>query len=114
MSATAERVQGLSQLAQLTQSEVGRIVDASPRTVARWAAGEVEPQPDARDRLLQLHYVARQLIEVLGLAPSDANPWLFEPNQLLQGDTPADRLARGEFRLVLGLIEALADAQRFF
>ena len=41
MSAIAERVQGLSQLAQLTQSEVGRIVDASPRTVARWAAGEV-------------------------------------------------------------------------
>lgn len=109
MSMIAERVRGLSELAQLTQSEVGRIVNASPRTVARWVAGEVEPQPGARDRLLELHYVARQLVDVLGLTPSDANVWLFEPNQLLQGDTPAARLAHGEFRTVLGLIEALAD-----
>jgi len=89
----------------LTHPESNPRIDAALRSLP----GEVEPQPDARDRLLQLHYVARQLIEVLGLTPSDANTWLFEPNQLLQGDTPADRLARGEFRMVLGLIEALAD-----
>jgi transcriptional regulator with XRE-family HTH domain len=109
MTAIAERVRGLSEAAQLTQSEVGRIVGASPRTVARWAAGEVEPQPDARDRLLQLNYVATQLVEVLGLTSADANVWLFEPSRELAGDTPADRLAAGDFRSVIAVIGALAD-----
>jgi transcriptional regulator with XRE-family HTH domain len=109
MTAIAERVQGLSQLAGLTQAEVARIVGTSPRTVARWAAGTADPQPEARDRLLRLNYVANQLVEVLGLSPADANIWIFEPNRLLQGDSPADRLEAGDFRTVLGLIEGLAD-----
>lgn len=109
MTAIAERVRGLSEAAQLTQSEVGRIVGASSRTVARWASGEVEPQPDARYRLLQLNYVANQLVEVLGLSGAHANVWLFEPNRELNGDTPADRLTAGDFRSVIALIGALAD-----
>lgn len=109
MTAIAERVRGLSETARLTQSEVGRIVGASPRTVARWAAGEVEPQPEARDRLLQLNYVATLLVEVLGLSASHANVWIFEPNRLLGGDTPAARLSAGDFRSVIALIEGLAD-----
>jgi len=109
MTAIADRVQGLAHVADLSQAEVARIVGASPRTVARWVAGEVVPQPDARDRLLRLNYVANQLVDVLGLNAGDANVWIFEPNSLLQGDSPADRLTAGDFRTVLGLIEAIAD-----
>ena len=109
MTAISQRVQGLAVDAGLTQTEVARIVGTSVRTVARWAAGEVDPQPDARDRLLKLNYVAKQLVDTLGLPPGDANVWLFEPNRLLGGDSPADRLTADDFRSVLGLIEALAD-----
>ena len=109
VTAIAARVRGLNDAAQLTQGEVGKIVGAAQRTVARWAAGEAEPQPEARDRLLQLSYVATQLVEVLGLTPRDANVWIFEPNKFLAADTPAERLASGDFRAVLALIEGLAD-----
>ena len=87
---------------------IGRIVGASGRTVARWLSGGT-PHRSARERLLELAYVADQLIEVLGLSPDDANLWIFTPNRLLSGDKPADRIADGDYRSVLGLIEALAD-----
>lgn len=109
MTPIAARVRGLNDTAQLTQSEVAKIVGASPRTVARWAAGTAVPQPEARDRLLQLNYVANQLVEMLGLTPSEANVWIFEPNKSLGSDTPAERLTAGDFRSVLALIEGLAD-----
>lgn len=109
MTPIGARVRGLSDTVHLTQSEVARIVGASPRTVARWAAGTAEPQPEARDRLLQLNYVANQLIDVLGLKPQAANLWIFEPNRFLNADTPAERLSAGDFRSVLALIEGLAD-----
>lgn len=73
------------------------------------AAGEVEPQPEARNRLLQLNYVANQLVDVLGLSAQHANLWIFEPNRHLRGDIPADRLASGDFHSVIGLIDGLAD-----
>lgn len=43
MTAIAERVRGLAHSAHLTQSEVGRIVGASPRTVARWPPARSSP-----------------------------------------------------------------------
>ena len=108
MSAIALKVRDLNERARLSQDDVGRIVGASGRTVARWLSGTT-PHRTARERLLELAYVADQLIEVLGLSPDDANLWIFTPNRLLNGDKPADRISKGEYRTVLGLIEALAD-----
>jgi hypothetical protein len=108
VSSIALKVRDLSERVHLSQEDVGRIVGASGRTVARWATG-VTPHRSARERLLELSYVADQLIDVLGLSPDDANLWIFSPNRLLKGDKPADRIAYGDYRSVLGLIEALAD-----
>jgi transcriptional regulator with XRE-family HTH domain len=108
MNAIAAKVRDLSARADLSQEEIGRITGATGRTVARWAAGAT-PHASARERLLELKYVADQLIDVLGLSPPDANLWIFTPNRLLKGDKPADRIAGGDYRAVLGLIDALAD-----
>ena len=48
----------------LTQEEVGQIVDASARSIARWSAGEVVPQRLNKQRLLELAYVADAVTEV--------------------------------------------------
>jgi len=109
MNAIAGTVRDLNERADLSQEEIGRITGATGRTVARWAAGATSPHASARERLLELKYVADQLIDVLGLSPPDANLWIFTPNRLLKGDKPADRIAGGDYRAVLGLIEALAD-----
>jgi hypothetical protein len=108
VTAIALKVRDLNERAHLSQDDVGRIVGASGRTVARWAAGAT-PHRSARERLLELAYVADQLIDTLGLSPTDANLWIFSPNRLLRGDKPADRIADGDYRTVLGLIDALAD-----
>ncbi|WP_419912079.1 helix-turn-helix domain-containing protein [Candidatus Poriferisodalis sp.] len=103
----AERVQALQESAQLTQDDIGRVVGMSARTVARWNRGGSRPQPDARQRLLELAYVAEQATAVI--QPTDLSLWLFAPNRLLDHDSPADRIAAGDYRSVVALLEALAD-----
>jgi len=91
----------------LTNDELGRIVDASGRSVARWAAGEVVPQKLNKERLLELAYIAEALAEVL--PPDHANLWLFAPNRHLNHAKPAELIQAGAFKVVLDLIEAMAD-----
>jgi predicted transcriptional regulator len=106
-TALADKITGLVSGLGLSQDEIGRIVDASGRTVARWSAGKVTPQRLNRDRLLELAYVAEALTEVL---PRDrANLWIFSPNQLLDHDTPAARIHDGQWKDVVAVIEAIAD-----
>ena len=106
-TAIAEKVKYLNQTLRLTQHDVGQILNSSSRTVARWSSGEASPQRLTKQRLLELVYVGEQLSKVL--KPEDANLWIFSPNPLLKGDSPAERIARGDFKTVLALIEALAD-----
>ncbi|MGH2633473.1 MAG: antitoxin Xre-like helix-turn-helix domain-containing protein [Tepidiformaceae bacterium] len=106
-SALASKVRDISQRLQLSQEDMGSIVGTSARTIARWSAGEAEPQRSARDRLTELVFVGEQVSRVLN--PEAANWWIFSPNELLGADTPAERIRAGDFRSVLALIEALAD-----
>jgi len=91
----------------LTQDEIGDIVDASGRSVARWLRGEVVPQRLNKQRLIELAYVAELVAEVI--PAHKANLWLLSPNKLLDHDSPADRIRQGRYRDVMGLVEAIAD-----
>ena len=106
-TAIAEKVKYLNQTLRLTQHDVGQILNSSSRTVARWSSGDASPQRLTKQRLLELVYVGEQLSKVL--KPEDANLWIFSPNPLLKGESPAERIAQGDFKTVLALIEALAD-----
>lgn len=106
-AALTHKVNELFSTLGLTQDQVGAIVDASPRSVARWSSGEVVPQRLNKQRLLELAYVADAVSHVL---PADeANLWIFSPNRLLGHDTPADRIRAGDYKSVLAVIEAIAD-----
>ena len=105
--ALATQMRRLSSDLSLSQEELAALVGTSARTVARWAAGEASPQRLARQRLLELFAVGERLKNVL--KPEDANLWIFTPNRLLEYDTPAERIGKGQFRDVLALIEALAE-----
>lgn len=105
--ALAEKVSELISTLHLTQDEVGEIVDASGRSVARWASGDVVPQRPNRQRLIELAYVAEAVKHVI---PADqANLWIFTPNRLLDHATPADRIRHGDYKAVLDAIDAIAD-----
>jgi uncharacterized protein (DUF2384 family) len=106
-NALASTVSGAIERLGLTYEEVGEIVDASPRSVARWTAGQVVPQRLNKQRLIELAYVAEALAEVL---PRDrANVWMFSPNRLLEHRKPADLVRDGEYQRVLALIDAMAE-----
>ena len=105
--ALAHKVTGLISGLGLTQEEIGRIVDASPRSVSRWSSGEVVPQKLNKQRLVELAYVADAVTAIL--PREEANLWMFTPNRLLGHDSPAQRIHDGNYRDVLDLIEALAS-----
>jgi Protein of unknown function (DUF2384) len=106
-NAIAERVDYLSKNLALSKQDVATIVGSSAREVSRWSAGQTSPHRMTKERLLQLGFIGEQLSKVM--KREDANLWIFSPNELLGGDTPAERITTGEFKQVLALIEALAD-----
>ena len=83
------------------------MLETNPRTVARWLGRETSPRPDARERLLELIAVLEQLSGVL--RPQPAHDWLFTPNPELDHHKPVDLLRSGEFRRILGAIDAMAE-----
>ena len=106
-NALASTVSSAIERLGLTYEEVGDIVDASARSVARWTSGQVVPQRLNKQRLIELAYVADALAEVL---PRDqANVWMFSPNRLLAHAKPADLVRDGEYQRVLALIDAMAQ-----
>jgi len=78
-----------------------------PRSVQRWWSGEARPPAERERRLRELAYVLTELNKVL--KPAAAREWLLSPNRELDHDTPAERVAAGDYRLVLDLIDALGE-----
>lgn len=103
----AERLESASQRVDLDQADLARVLDTNPRTVARWLGRESQPRPDSRERLLELIAVLEQLSGVLQAAA--AHDWLFTPNPMLDHRKPVELLRSGDYRRVLGAIDALAE-----
>jgi putative toxin-antitoxin system antitoxin component (TIGR02293 family) len=103
----AERLGKATESIDLDQADLARMLETNPRTVSRWLSRETSPRPDARERLLELIAVLEQLSGVL--QPEPAHDWLFTPNPSLDHYKPVDLLRAGEFRRVLGAIDAMAE-----
>ncbi len=91
----------------LSQEALAQALGVSSRTVARWEEGGVSPSPLALTRLRLLAEIrekARRLFK-----EKAAEAWLRDPNPLLGGQPPLERLrAPGgleEVRDLLGRIE---------
>lgn len=103
----ASRLELASERVELDQADLARVLDTNPRTVARWLHREAAPRPDSRERVLELLAVLDQLSGVL--QAQAAHDWLFSPNQMLDHYKPVDLLREGEYRRVLGAIDAMAE-----
>jgi putative toxin-antitoxin system antitoxin component (TIGR02293 family) len=105
--ALAERLERAAASIELDRRDLARVLETNPRTVSRWLNQETAPRPDARERLLELIAVLERLSATL--RPAAAHDWLFTPNPSLEHHKPVDLLREGEFRRVLGAIDALAE-----
>ena len=106
MPALTERLEVAASQTELDQADLARVLSTSPRTVARWFRG-TSPRPESRERLLEVLAVLERLSAIF--KGDAAHDWLFTPNPLLDYYKPVDLLRRGEFRRVLGAIDALAE-----
>jgi transcriptional regulator with XRE-family HTH domain len=103
----ADRLRGAAQKTDLDQADLAGLVGTNPRTVARWLAEQSEPRTDARRRLLEVLAVLEALSAVL--KPQAAHDWLYSPNALIAHQKPVELLEAGDWRTVLGMIDALAE-----
>lgn len=107
MSALAARMERAAASIDLGRADVARALDANPRTLSRWLNDETVPRAGARERMLETVTVFERLSATL--TPEAAHDWLFTPNGTFDYHKPIDLLREGEFRQVLGAIDALAE-----
>jgi uncharacterized protein (DUF2384 family) len=83
----------------ITAAEIGRITGVRERQVQNWAAGSSRPASESRDRLVDVHYIVRQLLNVY--RPEGVEIWIHSRNPELEGRRPIDMLIDGEFEPVV-------------
>jgi putative toxin-antitoxin system antitoxin component (TIGR02293 family) len=91
----------------LAQNEAARVLGTNPRTLGRWLRNEASPRSESRERVLELLAVLERIKGVL--RPEAAHDWLFMPNAALSHNKPSDMLHDGQYREVLGAIDALGE-----
>jgi uncharacterized protein (DUF2384 family) len=89
----------------LSTGDVARVVGVAERQVRNWTSGGNTPSGRNRDRLLELHYVARQLRDIY--TREGAEIWLHGRKRSLDGQRPIDLLAEGAYDEVLDAVERL-------
>lgn len=107
MAPLAKRLERAAARVELDHTDIARVIEANPRTVSRWLREESAPRADARERLLEVVAVLERLSTTL--RPQPAHDWLFTPNPTLDHHKPVDLIRQGEFRRVLGAIDAMAE-----
>lgn len=86
----------------LTAAEIGRITGVRERQVQNWAAGSSRPASETRDRLVDVHYIVRQLQDVY--RPEGIEIWLHSRNPELGGQRPIELLVEGDFEPVVNAV----------
>lgn len=99
-------------VAQFLQETLGQRITAvacglkDPKTIGRWARGEVPRSEEAERRLRDLFHVTRILL--LHDTDRTARAWILGANPQLDDQSPLERLHAGDFRSVLEAARAFA------
>ncbi|WP_169728803.1 antitoxin Xre/MbcA/ParS toxin-binding domain-containing protein [Salinarimonas rosea] len=104
----SERLDAIRHKGMIRSADVARIVDTRPETVSRWRQGRSHPRPEAERIILELEYVIEQLSDLY--EPAQARLWLFSPQTLLEGRSPADAIRAGRSDEVRRLVDRVRDA----
>jgi hypothetical protein len=107
-SAVARKLDSLRTKGAMKSIEVANLLGARPETVSRWNQGRAYPHPNTEKTLLELEYIVDQLSELY--EPNDARLWIFSPQKLLGGASPAALIREGRIDEVLRLVSQLRDA----
>ena len=91
----------------LSYSDVAELLKTTPETVSRWLQGHRDPRPAAERGLLGLEFFIDQLSELYD--PKEARLFLYSPQKLLGGQTPAQLIMQGKMDEVHRLVNQIRD-----
>lgn len=108
MGAVARRLETIKSKGAMRSAEVARLLGTRPETVSRWNQGRAYPQPNTEKTLLELEYIVDQLSDFY--EPSEARQWMFAPQRLLDGHSPAELIQDGNIEDVRHLVNQMREA----
>jgi len=91
--------------------EVANLLRTRPETVSRWNQGRAYPHAKTEKALLELEYVIDQLSDFY--EPNEARQWIFAPQKLLDGMSPAELIRSDRMDEVMRLVRQLREAVHF-
>ena len=110
-SAVARKLDSLRTKGAMRHIEVANLLGTRPETVSRWNQGRAYPHASTEKTLLELEYIVDQLSELY--EPNEARLWIFSPQKLLEGASPAELIRNGRIDEVLRLVSQLRDSVYF-
>jgi Protein of unknown function (DUF2384) len=110
-SAVARKLESLRAKGAMKNIEVANLLGTRPETVSRWNQGRAYPHANTEKTLLELEYIVDQLADFY--EPNEARQWIFAPQKLLVGESPAELIRDGRIDEVMRLVSQLRDAVHF-
>lgn len=106
-SAVARKLESLRTKGAMKHVEVANLLGTRPETVSRWNLGRAYPHANTERTLLELEFVVDQLSDFY--EPNEARQWIFAPQRLLKGASPAELIREGRIGEVRRLVDQLRD-----
>jgi len=106
-SAVARKLESLRNKG-IKQNEVAILLGTRPEQVSRWNKGQAYPHSATEKALLELEFIVDQLSDFYG--PNGGRQWLFSPQRLLHGHSPAELIQKGKIDEVRRLVNQLRDS----
>jgi len=107
-SAVARKLDSLRTKGAMKNIEVANLLGTRPETVSRWNQGRAYPHAGTEKTLLELEYIVDQLADFY--EPNEARQWIFAPQKLLAGMSPAELIRNGRIDEVMRLVNQLREA----
>lgn len=108
MSAVARKLESIKEKGALRHTDVANVLGMRPETVSRWNRGRAYPHATTEKILLELEFIVDQLSDFY--EPIEARQFIFAPQKLLDGHSPAALIREGKIDEVRRLVGQLRDA----
>jgi len=110
-SAVGRKLDSLRSKGAMKNIEVANLLGTRPETVSRWNQGRAYPHAATEKTLLELEYIIDQLADFY--EPNEARQWIFAPQKLLAGVSPAELIRTGRIDEAMRLVSQLREAIYF-
>ncbi len=107
-TAVARKLESIREKGAMKHIEIANLLGTRPETVSRWNQGRAYPHPNTEKTLLELEYIVDQLSDFY--EPDEARHWIFAPQKLLDGGSPAEFIRTGRIGEVMHLVNQVRDA----